>query len=104
MNRITETQFRSLCDELYRDREQIYEFNPSATHAEVLLWMVLGSLVSLLSLSDEGIPIIAEPTVANYLETICAVVKTRQANAFDPRQILNDFIALAEGTKETEEH
>lgn len=46
---ISETEFIKLCDDLYRDRQQIYEFNPSAGKRDALLWMLLGCLMSLLS-------------------------------------------------------
>lgn len=98
MHRISETQFRSLCDGVYRDREQIYEFNPSATHAEVLLWTVLGSLFSLLSLADDEIPVVADPTVAGYSNAIVKIVEGHRSGEFDPREILRELVSRAEAS------
>jgi hypothetical protein len=90
---LTAHQFQTLCDDIYADREQIYEFNPAASQAEALLWMVLGSLFSLLSLNDEEIPVVTPPTVPNYVDAICVVVEAHREGEFDPRGVLLELIA-----------
>jgi hypothetical protein len=100
MTLITETQFRTLCIDVYRDRRQIYEYHPAASRPEALLWMILGSLFSLLSLRDEEIPVIAEPTTQKYVEAICAVVEAHRDGDFDPRRILADLIYRPESTND----
>lgn len=100
MHAISETRFRTLCEEIYRDRVRIHEFNPAAPRAETLLWVLLGSLFSLLSLRYQEMPIVAEPKVEGYVEAICNVVNARNEGAFDPRPILQDLIARTDADSE----
>ena len=101
MSSLTAYQFQTLCDDIYADRNQIYEFNPAVSHPEALLWMVLGSLFSLLSLSDEEIPLVSPPTVANYVDAIRAVVEGHRDGDLDPREILDDLVTRSEATAGT---
>jgi hypothetical protein len=86
MSTITEEEFRKLCDDIYADRRQVYAFNPNVSRREALLWMLLGCLVSLLS-----IPILEQPSVYGgsssdpYGDAICEVLKDHTEAAFDPR-------------------
>lgn len=100
MHGISEARFRTLCEEIYRDRVRIYEFNTAAPRAETLLWVLLGSLFSLLSLRDQEMPIVAEPMVEGYVEAICKVVNSRNEGAFDPRPILQNLIARTDTDSE----
>lgn len=85
METITEQEFKKLCDEIYRDRNDIYPLNPNVSHREALLWMLLGTLVSLLS-----VPILEQPSVYNstnsdpYGSAVVELVQQRGLPAFDP--------------------
>jgi hypothetical protein len=89
MSTITEEEFRKLCDDIYADRQQVYAFNPNVSRREALLWMLLGCLVSLLS-----IPILEQPGVYGgsspdpYGDAICEVLQDHTETAFDPRAYL----------------
>lgn len=85
METITEQAFQKLCDDLYRDRHEIYPLNPNVSHREALLWMLLGNLVSLLS-----IPILEQPSVYGggnldpYGTAVIDLVKQHASPVFDP--------------------
>ncbi|MBA3768282.1 MAG: hypothetical protein H0W99_15155 [Acidobacteria bacterium] len=85
MTTISELEFKRLCDDIYADRRQVYAFNPNVSRREALLWMLLGCLVSLLS-----IPILEQPSVYGgvssdpYGDAVCEVLKDHTQPAFDP--------------------
>lgn len=89
MTTIYESDFKKLCDDIYADRSQIYAFNPNVSRREALLWMMLGCLVSLLS-----IPILEQPSVYGgssadpYGDAILEVLKTHTESNFDPGEYL----------------
>ena len=89
MSTISEKEFKKLCDEIYADRFEIYEFNPNVSRREALLWMLLGCLVSLLS-----IPILEQPSVYNgssadpYGDAVREVVLAHTDASFDPDDYL----------------
>ena len=85
MTTISEMEFKRLCDDIYADRRQVYAFNPNVSRREALAWMLLGCLVSLLS-----IPILEQPSVYRgassdpYGDAIREVLKDHTEPAFDP--------------------
>ena len=89
---ITEAQFIKLCDDLYRDRRQIYEFNPSAGKRDALLWMLLGCLMSLLSApapeqsAGDGI-LSSDP----YADAVTEILQGHMHPPFDPRPHLAEL-------------
>ena len=89
MSTISEKDFKKLCDDIYADRLQVYAFNPNVSRREALLWMILGCLVSLLS-----IPILEQPSVYNgssddpYKDAICEVLQAHMEPNFDPGDYL----------------
>lgn len=92
METITEQEFKNLCDDIYRDRAEIYPFNPNVSQREALLWMLLGTLVSLLS-----VPILEQPSVYNstnsdpYGSAVVELLKHRALPAFDPKIYLTEL-------------
>lgn len=98
METITEQEFKTLCDDLYRDRDEIYPFNPNVTHREALLWMLLGILVSLLS-----VPILEQPSVYGgtnsdpYGTAVIELVLQRASPEFDPETYLKELSEKLEG-------
>ena len=92
METITEQEFKKFCNEIYRDRDEIYSFNPNVSHREALLWMLLGTLVSYLS-----VPILEQPSVYGttnsdpYGMAVIELVRRRALPAFEPEIYLADL-------------
>jgi hypothetical protein len=84
---ISEDEFRRLCEDIYRDRSTIYGFRPDARRGEALLWMLLGCLISLLSLSDAELQtLLADASGADpYNDAVCALLQARARPGFDCR-------------------
>ena len=92
---INEPEFARICEQIYEDREQIYQFNPNVAHNEVLLWMVLGCLVSYLSLSDAETPCFpGAPDAEVYRAAILHVLQTRREPKFDADVYLQELIKV----------
>jgi hypothetical protein len=92
MSTISEHEFKKLCDDIYADRFQIYTYNPNVSRREALLWMLLGCLVTLLS-----VPILEQPGVYGgasddpYGTAVCDVLKDRMEQDFDPQTYLDEL-------------
>ena len=99
MDTISEQEFKRLCDDVYRDREEIYALLPSVSKREALFWMLLGSLVVLLSLPAEAQPEIAEGRSRDpYGEALIELLEKHGAPVFDPKIHLAELSAkLAAG-------
>lgn len=93
---ISETRFRTICDDAYRDRHQIYAFDPNAGRAQTVLWVILGAIHSYLSLSDAEIAQLNGPKFTSYSDVICEMVQARQDGNFAPRPVLDDLITRIE--------
>ncbi len=84
MQTISETEFARICEQIRFDREQIYKFNPNVSQPEVLLWMLLGCLISFLNLTDSETPCFpGTPDPEVYRTAILHVLRTRAAPPFD---------------------
>ena len=90
---ISEAEFEKLCDEIYRDRFEIYDFNPSATKREAVLWMLLGCLISLLSINDAKLQSLVDSSCAEdpYGEAVCKLLRERGEPSFDPRPFVEEL-------------
>lgn len=94
METISREEFKRLCDEIYADRFEIYEFNPTASHRDALLWMLLGCLISLLSITDEELQSLARSSGSDaYGDVITMLLRQRAAPPFDPRTYLEELSA-----------
>ena len=95
MTTISETEFVRICQQVYHDREQIYQFNPSVSHEEVLLWMLLACLINYLSLSEAETPCFpGAPDAEVYRQAILHILQTGTKPLFDPAKYLNEMINL----------
>ena len=84
MTRITEQEFSRICRGIYEDRETILKHNPIGTREETLLWMLLGILISYLSLSEIETPCFTGmPSVETYRQAILFILKNRKTEEFD---------------------
>lgn len=98
---ISEAEFVRLCQDVYADRYQIYQFNPGAGRRGALLWMLLGCLMSLLSIPDTEHPSpydngSSEP----YVDAICEILQNRMRTPFDPRTHLAELSKKIEADSE----
>lgn len=91
MNTISEREFKKLCEDIFRDRREIYAFNPNMSRRDALLWMLAGCLVSLLSVSAAE-----EPRAGSYAEAVMELVEQRAAPAFDPQIYLDELMEKLE--------
>lgn len=95
---ISEDEFRRVCAEIYRDRFEIYSFRPDATEREALLWMLLGCLISLLSISHDELSSLADPSSEDlYGDAIHKLLQSRAEPLFDSRAIVEELLKKAEG-------
>lgn len=83
MTRITEAELERLVGGIVADRDVIVRNNPIGTPEEILLWMLLGCLVSYLDLSETETPCFSGvPTAATYREAIEFVIRNRRSGEF----------------------
>jgi hypothetical protein len=94
---ISEGEFQRLCDELYKDRLEIYSFRPDTNRSEAILWMLLGCLISLLSVTDAELQALAgESTLNPYTDAICKLLQARAASPFDARPCIEELLKRVE--------
>ncbi|MBA2493560.1 MAG: hypothetical protein H0V31_02550 [Acidobacteria bacterium] len=92
MNKISEQEFARICRGIKQDRETICRHNPIGTSEEILLWMLLGCLVSYLSLSEIETPCFSgKPDAKTYRNAILFVVQDRKTANFDAEKYLNQL-------------
>lgn len=90
MTKISENEFARICEQIYLDRDQIYEFNPNVAHEEVLLWMLLACLINYLNLSDAETPCFpGAPGAEIYRQAIHHVLQKRLITPFEIDEHLN---------------
>jgi hypothetical protein len=89
---ISEAEFVKLCEDIYSDRHQIYQFNPSASQREALLWMLTGCLLSLLSVPLLEQSSLYDPSSADpYMDAISEILRQRMQPPFDPQAHLAEW-------------
>lgn len=93
MSVISEREFIKICDGIYKDREAICRHNPIGTREEILFWMLLGCLVSYLSLTEIETPCFTgQPTADVYRTAISFVLKDRKTAGFNEETYLEKLI------------
>ncbi|MFN6962501.1 MAG: hypothetical protein ACK4S4_01915 [Pyrinomonadaceae bacterium] len=93
MSRITEAEFRRLCEGIYEDREVIIRHNPIGSRDEILLWMLVSCLVSYLSLDDNETPCFpGRPDAAAYRDAVLFILRDRKAEPFDVESCIDRLI------------
>lgn len=94
MTTITENEFAGICAGIRSDRESIVRHNPVGTNEETLLWMLLGILISYLSLSEVETPCFTGmPTAETYRQAIRFIVEPRRSSDFDVDSYLDKLIS-----------
>jgi hypothetical protein len=101
---ITEMEFIKLCDDIYADRKQIYEFNPNMSHMEALLWMLTGCLISLLDITDNEQPGADDSSAKTdpYGAAIREIIRQRAQPPFDPQPYLSRLLKQIEEEQQSE--
>lgn len=75
-----------MCEEIYADRDSIFSYVPGLSRRDALLWMLLGCLVSLLSVPEDEQPCVhAGASEDPYGDAICGLLQRRAPTAFNPR-------------------
>jgi len=93
MTKISEQEFARICEGIYEDHASVFQHNPIGTREETLLWMLLGCLISYLSLSEIETPCFnGMPTAETYRTAILFVLKDRKIEDFDPGIYLDKLI------------
>jgi hypothetical protein len=89
---ISEGEFKRVCDGIYRDRFEIYEFNPGVGRRDALLWMLLGCLISRLSITDEEMQSFAGSAVHEaYGDIVRRILSERGSPPFEPLPYLEEL-------------
>lgn len=84
MRTITEAEFERIVTGIRDDAELIVKQNPIGSRDEILLWMLIGCLVSYLSLSELETPCFTgKPDAETYRDAIRFVLRDRRAVDFD---------------------
>ncbi|HEY0004499.1 MAG TPA: hypothetical protein VGB17_06780 [Pyrinomonadaceae bacterium] len=97
MATISEQEFKKLCDDIYLDRHQVYGFVPGFGRGEALLWMLLGCLLSLLSVPPSEQPSEGEAASPDpYGDAIRELLRQRMSPPFDPHLYLSELARKAE--------
>ncbi|MGB9181131.1 MAG: hypothetical protein WCB68_18000 [Pyrinomonadaceae bacterium] len=92
MDTISEQAFRKLCEDVYTDRHLVYSYHPNVSRREALMWMLLGCLVSLLSVPAHEQPdVYVEASEDPYGDEICEIVQGRAQTPFNPRPYLEEL-------------
>lgn len=93
MNKISEREFKRICEGITEDRATICKHNPIGSETEILLWMLLSCLISYLSLSEIETPCFTGmPDAETYRNAILFVLKDRKIENFDTEKYLNQLI------------
>lgn len=97
---VSEAEFVKLCDDIYADHQQIYEFNPGMSKRDAVLWMLLGCLMSLLSATPAVQSSVDDKVSADpYGDAIREVLHTRMQPRFDPNTHLAELLKKIEASK-----
>jgi hypothetical protein len=92
MTTLTEAEFARICGGIYEDRESIIKHNPLGTREEILLWMLLGCLITYLSLAEIETPCFTgRPDAATYRQAVLFILKDRKTEDFDAEKYLENL-------------
>ena len=92
MKLIGEDEFVKFCGGIKADRASICKHNPLGTDEEILLWMMLGVLVTFLSLPEIETPCLSgKPDAETYRQAILFVLKKRKSGDFEVEKYLAEL-------------
>ncbi len=88
-NKISESEFAKICEDIYADRKVIFKHNPIGTMEETLLWMLMSVLISYLSLEEGEAPCFTgKPTADTYREAVLYLLVNRKKEKFNPEKYI----------------
>ncbi len=94
MRSLTQAELDRITAAIFEDRESIIRHNPIGTEKEVLLWMLLGCLVSYLSLSEIETPCFtAKPDADTYVDAIRYILRQRKTPDFDSEPYISRLLS-----------
>ncbi|RMG00387.1 MAG: hypothetical protein D6735_13765 [Acidobacteria bacterium] len=94
MTKITEEEFARICEQIAADADVILKHNRIGTREETLLWMLLGVLISYLSLSEVETPCFTDvPVEKTYRQAILFILKNRKAHPFEPERYIDKMLS-----------
>lgn len=92
MSNISETELRRMIDGIREDQETIIRHNPIGSEEETLLWMLLGCLLSYLSIGENETPCFpGRPDANAYREAVLFVLRGRYQGESDPVELLDSL-------------
>ncbi len=92
MTKISEAEFKKICENLVGEQDVIYKHNPIGTKAETILWMLMSILISYLNLDDKEIPCFPNQTnIETYRNAILFILRERKTENFEVEKYLKDF-------------
>lgn len=92
-HKISEIEFRKICDEIYQDRKIILKHNPIGGEEETLFWMLMSVLISFLSIEESQMPDFhGKPDADTYRDAILFILKNRKKDDFEEQQYLRDLV------------
>lgn len=92
MMKIREENFKRIVGGILEDKQLIIKHNPIGTDEEILLWMLLNSLASYLSLGESESPKLnGKADAESYREAIRFVLKDRRERDFHYEHYLDNI-------------
>ena len=93
MSNISEIELRRIIEGIREDRETIIKHNPIGSEEETLLWMLLGCLLSYLSIEENETPCFPGRPAANaYREAVLFVLRGRYEGETDPAGLIDSLL------------
>lgn len=94
MTKIGEAEFARICDGIVEERDSIIRHNPIGAPDEILLWMLLGCLISYLNLSEIETPCFTGKADAKtYRDAIDFVLRDRRTDEFETADYLDLIVS-----------
>lgn len=94
MATISEIEFARICEGIRADRLTIIATNPIGTENETMLWMLLGVLISYLSLDDDETPCFqGRVDESTYRNAIAFALANRRESDFDINKHLDMLVS-----------
>lgn len=93
MSNISETELKRMIEGIREDRETIIKHNPIGSNDETLLWMLLGCLLSYLSITESETPCFpGRPDANAYREAVLFVLRGRYEGEADPAEFIDSLL------------
>lgn len=93
MSKISETELRRMIEGIREDRETIIKHNPIGSEDETLLWMLLGCLLSYLSVAENETPCFpGRPDANAYREAVLFILRGRYVGETDPAELIDSLL------------